>query len=210
MVFPEDSCLNIAGVSGLLAPAQKTRTGNDKCVREDTVMRGAIGGGRIERVVRAIDVLVRRGMKNLDFCLLLTKDGIILIREGSRDEIHPGAFGYASVHIREHDHPSAENIDRAAHSGKNLVIPYDRLRKIHFRRGFSSSTMRREYVILLNYLDASQKERKLSAVLMPPSHPSGRASGNRPKRTAMSEHAIEIRGILAEALQASGVFFSDV
>jgi len=164
----------------------------------------------MEKGDKAIDVLVRRGMKNQDFCLLLTKDGIVLVRERSRDEIHPGAFGYASVHIREHDHPSAENIDREAHDEKNLVIPYDRLRKIHFRRGFSSCTMRREYIIFLNYLDASQKERKLSAVLTPPLHPSGRISGNRLNRTAASKHAIEVKETLAEALPISGVFVADV
>jgi len=171
---------------------------------------GGVGGGSIEKGVKAIDVLVRIGMKNQDFCLLLTKDGIILVREKSRDEIHPGVFGYTSVHIREHDHPSAENIDEAARGGKNLVIPYDRLRNAHFRRGFSSSTMRREYIILLDYLDASQKERRLSAVLMPPPSPGGRTSWNPLTRTATREHAKEIKGILAEALPVSGVFISDV
>ena len=64
-------------------------------------------------------------MKNQDLCLLLTKVGIVLVREKSRDEIRPGSFGYSSFHIREHDHPSAENIDREMHDEKNLVIPYD-------------------------------------------------------------------------------------
>jgi hypothetical protein len=170
----------------------------------------AIGGGSIERDIKAIDVLVRRGIRNQDFCLLLTKDGIVLVRERGRDEIHAGSFGYASVHIREHDHPSAENIDRAAHSEENLVIPYDKLRKICFRRGFSSCTMRKEYLILLSYLDASQKQRRLSAVLMPPPHPSDRVSDNRPRRTVISEHAMEVKGLLAEALPANGVFVADV
>jgi len=70
--------------------------------------------------------------------------------------------------------------------------------------------MRKEYIILLNYLDASRKERKLSAVPMPPPHPSGRISGNRLNRTAASEHAMEVKGILAEALPVSGVFVADV
>lgn len=197
-------------ISRLLAAFEKSGTGNDKCVWDDTVVREAVGGGSIEKGVMAMDVLVRIGMKNRDFCLVLTKDGIILVREKSRDEIHPGAFGYASVHIREHDHPSAESIDGAALGEKNLVIPYDRLRKLHFRRGFAGCTMRREYIILLDYLDASQKERKLSAVLMPPPQPSGRISWNRLKRTAVIEHAMEVKKILAEALPVSGVFVSDV
>lgn len=157
-----------------------------------------------------MDVLVRIGMKNRDFCLVLTKDGVILVREKSREEIHPGAFGYASVRIREHDHPSAENIEGAAHGEKNLVIPYDRLKKLHFRRGFAGCTMRREYIILLDYLDASQKERRLSAILMPPPQPSGRISWNRLNRTAMMEHAMEIKRIFAETLPVSGVLVSDV
>ena len=84
--------------------------GNDKCVWDDIVVREAVGGASTKKGDKAIDVLVRKGMKNQDFCLLLTKDGVVLVRERSRDQIHPGAFGYSSVHIREHDHPSAENI----------------------------------------------------------------------------------------------------
>jgi hypothetical protein len=164
----------------------------------------------MEKGVRAIDVLVRRGMKNQDFCLLLTKDGLVLVRERSRDEIHPGAFGYSSVHIREHDHPSSENLDSAARFGQNVVIPYDRLKKLHLRRGFSCCTMRREYIILLNYLDLAEKERKLSAILTPPSQPSGRTVGNRSDRTAAVKNAMEVKGMLAEALPTSGVFVADV
>ena len=161
----------------------------------------------MEKGAEAIDVLVRSGMKNQDFCLLLTKHGIVLVPEKSRNEIHPGAFGYASVHIREHDHPSADNIDMAAHSEQNLVIPYDRLKRIHFHRGFSSCTMRREYIILFSYLDASQKERKLSAVLTPPPD---RVSGNRLDRIAASKYAMEVKGILTEALPERCVFVADV
>lgn len=164
----------------------------------------------MEKGDKAMDVLVRRGMKNQDFCLLLTKVGIVLVREKSRDEIYPGSFGYSSVHLREHDHPSAENIDREAHDEKNLVIPYDRLRRIHFRRGFSSCTMRMEYIILLRYLDASQKERKLSAILTTPPPLGGRISENRLNRTAASKNAMEAKEILAEALPISGVFVADV
>jgi hypothetical protein len=164
----------------------------------------------MEKGDKAIDVLVRRGMKNQDFCLLLTKDGIVLVRENSRDEVHPGAFGYASVHIRKHDHPSGENVDRAAHDGKNLVIPYDRLKKVSFRRGFSICIMRREYIILLNYLDASQKVRRLSTVLSTPLHPNGRSTGNRPNRMASDKNAMEVKGILAEVPAISGVFVADV
>lgn len=163
----------------------------------------------MERTLKAIDVLVRRGMKSLDLCLLLTKDGIVFVRERGRDEIHPGAFGYASVHIREHDHPAAENMDGAGLTEKNLVIPYDRLRKIHFRRGFSSYTMRREYFLLLDYLDASQKERRLVAVLTPPSNPSGRVSGNRLNRIAVSEYAMLVKEFLTDALPVSGVFVAE-
>ena len=164
----------------------------------------------MEKGAKAIDVLLRRGMKNQDFCLLLTKDGIVLVREKCRDEIRPGAFGYASVHIREHDHPSTENTDRAVYGEENLEIPCDRLKRIHFRRGFSSGTMRMEYIILLNYLDTSGKERKLTAVLTPPPPPGGRISGNRLNRTAASMHAMEVRGILADAFPMSGVIVADV
>jgi hypothetical protein len=197
-------------ISRLLATFEKSRTGSDKCVWDDTVAREAVGGGSIEKDVKAMDVLVRIGMKNQDFCLVLTKEGIILVREKSRDKIHPGAFGYSSVHIREHDHPSAENIDGAAHGEKNLVIPYDRLRKLHFRRGFTGCTMRREYIILLNYLDASQKVRRLSTVLSTPLHPNGRSTGNRPNRMASDKNAMEVKGILAEVPAISGVFVADV
>jgi len=161
----------------------------------------------VEKGNEAIDVLVRSGMKNQDFCLLLTKHSIVLIREKSRNEIYPGAFGYTSVHIREHDHPSADNIDMAALDVHSIVIPYDRLKSIHFHRGFSSSTMRREYVILLRYLDASRKERRLSAVLTPPP---GRTSGNRLDRTEASKYAMEVKGILVEALPDRSVFVADV
>jgi len=157
----------------------------------------------MEKGVKAIDVLVRRGMKNQEFCLLLTKDSIVLVREKGRDEIHAGAFGYASVHIREHDHPSSENIDKAEHDERNLVIPYGRISKIQFRQGFSSSTMRRGYIILLNYLDASMKERKMSAILTPPQHYGGRVAGYWLSRAAVSEYAREVKGILVEALPAS-------
>jgi hypothetical protein len=132
------------------------------------------------------------------------------VRERSRDEIYPGAFGYASVHIREHDHSSAENMDGTLHGESDLVIPYERLRKIHFRRGFSSCTMRREYFMLLNYLDASQKERRLSVVLTPSPDPSGRISGNRPSRIAASEYAMKIKKVLEEALPAIVVLVADV
>ncbi len=164
----------------------------------------------MEKRDKAIDVLVRRGMKNQNFCLLLTKDGVVLVRERSGYQVHPGAFGYASVHIREHDHPSAENIERAAHDEKNLVIPYDRLRRIHLRRGFSSCTMRIEYIILLDYLDASRKERKLSAVITAPPAPGGQTPWNRMNRAAAGKNALEVKGILAEALPTSAVFVADV
>ncbi len=197
-----------ARVLRLLDAAEKTRVGNDKCARGDTVAQGAVGGGGMEKGVKVIDVLVRRGVKNQDFCMVLARDGIILVRESRRDKISPGAFGYAPVHIREHDHPSAENIDAAAHNEKNLVIPYDRLTKVSFRRGFSSCTMRREFIILLCYLDASQKGRRLSAVITPPS--SGQIAWGRLSRTAAIEHAMDIKGFLAEALPAGGVFVADV
>ena len=183
---------------------------NDKCVRDDTIDWQVVGGGSVEKGAEAIDVLVRRGTKNQDFCLLLTKDGIVLVREESRNEIHPGAFGYSSVHIREHDHPSGENIEAAVRGTQNIVIPYDRLKRIRFHRGFSSCTMRREYIILLNYLDASQKERRLSAVLTPPPPPSGRVSVNRLDRAAASKYATEVKGILTGALPERCVFVADV
>jgi hypothetical protein len=200
----------LAGVLDLLIEAVKTDTDNDKSVRGDTVAREAYGGGYMEKDIKAIDVLVRKGIRNLDFCLILTKDGIVLAKERGRDEIRPGAFGYSSVHIRDHDHPSAENIDGALHDEKNLVIPYDRLRRIHLRRGFSSCTMRREYIVLLNYLDASKKARRLSTVLMPPPDSKGRDSWNRLDRTAAVKHAMEIKEILSEAFPESGVFVADV
>ncbi len=193
-----------------MTAAEMRGMGNDKCVWGDTVLRVAVGGGSLEKGDKAIDVLVRRGMKNQDFCLLLTKDGVVLVRERSGDQVHPGAFGYSSVHIREHDHPSADNIERAAHDEKNLVIPYDRLRRIHLRRGFSSCTMRMEYIILLDYLDASQKGRKLSAVLTTPPAPGGQTSGNRMNRAAAGKNAVAVKGILAEALPTSAVFVADV
>lgn len=153
---------------------------------------------------------MRIGTKNQDFCLLLTKDGIVLVREASRNEIHPGAFGYASVHIRLHDHPSGENIGVAALGKQNIVIPYGRLKGIRFHRGFSSCTMRREYIILLNYLDASQKERRLSAVLVPPPSPSDRIPVNRLDRAAAGKYAMEVKGILTEALPERCLFVADV
>jgi hypothetical protein len=191
---------------GLLTTADWLGVGNDMCDGDDTRLRHSVGCGTMENGIRAIDVLVRRGMRSQDFCLLLTKDSIVLVREKGRDEIHPGAFGYASVHIREHDHPSYENIDKVEHDMKNLVIPYDRLRKIQLRQGFSSSTMRREYIILLTYLDASMKERKMSAVLTSPPQQKGRGTGYWLSRAMANEYAREVRRLLAEALPASCVF----
>jgi len=90
------------------------------------------------------------------------------------------------------------------------VIPHDRLRRICLRRGFSSCTMRREYIILFDYLDASQKERELSAVLTTPPTAGGQISGHRLNRMAASNNAVAIKGILAEALPTSAVFVADV
>ena len=168
------------------------------------------GGGRMEKGIEAIDVLVRRGVKNIDFCLLITKDGVLLLPEKARNEIIPGAFGYSSVHIREHDHPSGEAIEERASGGDRIMIPFENIRKVHFRRGFSSSTMRREYIISLLYMDSSGTQRTMSALLTPPTSRSGSASTDRLRRKMVMDYAMEVKRILAEASPLKGILVADV
>ena len=184
--------------------------GNDKSIRGDTLARETPGGGDIEEGMKAIDVIVRKGLKNQDFCLLVTKNGIVLIHERSREEIYPGAFGYTSVQRREHNHPVLEDIESAARGSGNLVIPYAMLRKVHLRRGFSASTMRREYIMDLDYLDESRKERSMSLVLTPSPAPGGGVFKGPLGRVALSEYVIEVKRTLVEALPVGGVFVADV
>ncbi len=185
------------------------RTNNAKCLERDTGVVSS-GGGRSEKGIEAIDVLVRRGMKNIDFCLLITKDGVLLLQEKCRNEIIPGAFGYSSVHIREHDHPSGEAIEKRASEGDRIMIPFDSIRKVHFRRGFSISTMRRGYIISLSYMDSSGTQRTMSALLTPPTGRSGPVSTDRLTRKMVIDYAMEVKRILVEASPLKGVLVADV
>lgn len=149
-------------------------------------------------------------MDNQDYCLLLAKDGIVLMRERSRNEIHAGVFGYTSAHIREHEHPSAENIEAVAHDRNNLMIPYARLKRIHFRRGFTCSTMRREYMLVIEYTDDLQIGRRIVAVVTPPPLPGSGVFGSRLDRTAAGGHALEVRRILSEALPDGSILVAEI
>lgn len=182
----------------------------DKWLVDDTVPHLAIGGGTSEKGLGIVDVLIRKRLDNQDFCLLLASDRVVLMRERSRTEILPGVFGYSSVHVREHDHPSMENMEVLDHDKDSLVIPYERLRSIHLRRGFSCSTMRREYILDLEYVDESGGARRLAAVVSPPQLPGGTLFGKRFDRDSAVSHAKAVRQILSEALADRSVFVSEI
>lgn len=168
-------------------------------------------GMSIQRQVGVIDVLVRRGLKNEDFCLLLAKECIVLIRERARDEILPGAFGYTSIHVREHNHPLDEDICKAVDNKGNIVIPYDRLRSVRLTRRFSSGTMRREYMILLKYLDSMEKEKAVSAILSPPDTAARGNIGKKFNRAVETEqHALTVESLLKAAIPKDGVFVAEL
>lgn len=145
-----------------------------------------------------IEALGRKGLRNEAYCLLLTDQSIFLIRERIRDEVIPGVFGYTSTQTRVHVHPDAEELT----GNKDIAtIPYERIAGVRIARGFSSTTMRREFKIVIDYKDASERPRRFLAVIVPPQ--SEAVHGQEPKYDRLSsirDYAIEAKGLLERSL----------
>ncbi len=139
----------------------------------------------------------RRGLRNKAYCLLLTDQSIFLIQEPIRDEIVPGVFGYTSTQTRVRVHPDAEELI----DNKDIAtIPYDRIAGVRIARGFSSTTMRREFKIAIDYKDATEKPRRFLAVIVPPQ---SEVNGQQPKYNRLSsirDYAIEVKELLKRSL----------
>ncbi len=147
----------------------------------------------MQKTIGVIDALMRKGLSNRAYCLLLTEKSISLIRERIRDDIIPGVFGYTMIHERVHNHPDDQELAKLTESKDNMIIPYERLKKVWIVKGFSSATMRSEYKVAMEYLDSSMRPRKFLAAIVPPSPPNAHGKG------ARTDHAAAIRAYAMEA-----------
>jgi hypothetical protein len=155
----------------------------------------------MQKTLGVIDALGRKGLNNRAYCMLLTEESIFLIRENIRADIIPGAFGYTMTHFRIHDHPADQDLAKLTDSRDNTIIPYERLKRVWIVRGFSSTTMRREYKVAIEYLDSSMRPRKFLAAIVPPSTsmPSGK-SAKTDRAAAIRAYAIEAKELFKRAL----------
>lgn len=73
-----------------------------------------------------------------------------------------------------------------------------------------SRILRREYVLSVEYLEASSRRRRISAIIASPPGAGGRPSGRWMTRAAAGAQALELRRLLAEALPDAGILVADV
>ena len=163
---------------------------------------GGMGRGvNLRKALGMMDILAREGIRNRAYCLVLTDSCLLLITERVCEKVLPGAFGYALIHTREHAHPTDEQLDRLVEGVDSVVIPYERLRRVTIASGFSTVTMRMGYKLELEYLDSSDKRRRVKADIVPPDlqavagHGSGAARG-----AATRAYAMEAEGLLRRSL----------
>jgi hypothetical protein len=145
------------------------------------------------KTIGVIDALGRRGLSNRAYCLLLTEESIFLLRERITDDIIPGVLGYTMTQARVHFHPEDEELAMLTENRDTVIIPYERVKRVWIVKGFSSTTMRREYKVAIEYMDSAMTPRKFLAVIVPPS------PHNSPGRRAKTDRATAIRTCAIEA-----------
>jgi hypothetical protein len=171
---------------------------------------GMDGGEHLLKTLGMIEALGRKGLKSKAFCLFLTDKGIILIQEIIRDEVVPGAFGYSSTKTREHVHPEVEDLAKLTENKDSVIIPYEKIRGIWIAKGFSSTTMRREYKITIEYLDPSEKQRRFLADIVPPLPPNVHGQGlKRDRAASIRAYVLEAEETLRRALPDNMGIISD-
>jgi hypothetical protein len=159
------------------------------------------GGGQMQKTIGVIDALGRKGLNNRAYCLLLTEKSIFLIRERIRDDIIPGVFGYTMIHVRVHTHPEDQELAKLTESRDNMIIPYERLKRVWIVKRFSSTTMKREHKVAIEYLDSSMRPRKFLAAIVPPSPPNAHGKGAKTDRAAaIRAYAMEAKELFKRAL----------
>jgi hypothetical protein len=158
-------------------------------------------GGQVLKTIGVIDALGRRGMNNRAYCLLLTEESIFLIRERITNGVIPGVFGYTMTQARVHFHPEDEELTKLTENKDTVIIPYERLKRVWIVKGFSSTTMRREYKVAIEYMDSSMTPRKFLAVIVPPSAHNTHGRGAKTNRaTAIRAGAMEAKELFKRAL----------
>jgi len=158
-------------------------------------------GEQLSKALGMIDILAREGIRNRAYCLVLTDSCLLLMTERVCEKVLPGAFGYALIHVREHAHPSEEQLEKLADDAESVIIPYERIRKVIVARGFSTVTMRMGYKLELEYLDSSDRRRRIKASIVPPDLQAGADHESNVARSASKRtYAIKAEEMLRQSL----------
>jgi len=102
-----------------------------------------------------------------EYGILLTDQRAIFVLENVSKAALLGALGDALLSDKKLVDYQNENIDGLAADEKNVVVPYDGIKKLHMKKGFSSYTMSNMYTLLIDYMDSSNKTRSIKAFLQP-------------------------------------------
>lgn len=167
----------------------------------DSASGGMGRGGHLRKALGMMDILAREGLRNRAYCLVLADNCLLFLNERVCDESVPGAFGFTPIHTREHSHPKDEEDAQLTENRASLVIPYERLRRVTISKGFSSVTMRWGYKLDLEYLDPSNRSKRLVAIIV---RPDSLADSGRESKAArgdfMRAYAVESEGLLRRSL----------